>query len=189
MIRLVGQFDKPKARVTVATPTCGCACCCCCCSCVATVLTSSIITARNFGRAVNNFYQEKQALDTDKSKLALERNIARILGFSILPISIILVIALFFILNIYKDENIFIYMVWALLVGSTVEGLLFVPILIFAFFYASALFLFRLRYKLEKKQLIVTMVLTGGGLIVEFFAWLFGILFIPAIGKVLQNLF
>jgi len=49
VIRLVSQFDAPRARAQVASPkSSGCSCCCCCC--VATALTSSILTARAIGR-------------------------------------------------------------------------------------------------------------------------------------------
>ena len=43
MIRLVTQFDSPRARVAAVTPTCSGACCCCCC-CVVTVIGTSIFT-------------------------------------------------------------------------------------------------------------------------------------------------
>lgn len=49
MIRLVSQFDAPRARAQVASPKSS-ACSCCCCCCVASVLTSSILTARAIGR-------------------------------------------------------------------------------------------------------------------------------------------
>ena len=43
MIRLVTQFDSPKARVAAVTPTCSGACCCCCC-CIATIIGVSVFT-------------------------------------------------------------------------------------------------------------------------------------------------
>jgi hypothetical protein len=49
VIRLVSQFDAPRARAQVASPKSS-ACSCCCCCCVATALTSSILTARAIGR-------------------------------------------------------------------------------------------------------------------------------------------
>jgi hypothetical protein len=47
MIRLVHQFDDPRTRASVASPkSCGCSCCCCC---VATLVGSSVLTARAVG--------------------------------------------------------------------------------------------------------------------------------------------
>ncbi len=43
VIRLVTQFDSPRARAVAATPTC--CCCCCCCCCVATIIGTSAYTA------------------------------------------------------------------------------------------------------------------------------------------------
>ena len=43
MIRLVTQFDSPKARAAAVTPTCSGACCCCCC-CIVTMIGASIFT-------------------------------------------------------------------------------------------------------------------------------------------------
>ena len=49
MIRLVHQFDAPSARPSVASPkSSGCSCCCCCC--LATLVGSSILTARAVGK-------------------------------------------------------------------------------------------------------------------------------------------
>ncbi|MCS7091918.1 MAG: hypothetical protein NZM26_01030 [Patescibacteria group bacterium] len=86
MIRLVSQFDDDKARASVATPTCG-PCCSCSCCCIATALTSSIITARNFGKMA-----EKQALESGLpvNVVKSRKMEARFLGFFILPVSIYL---------------------------------------------------------------------------------------------------
>jgi hypothetical protein len=49
MIRLVHQFDSPSARPSVAAPKSS-GCCCCCCCCLATLVGSSILTARADGK-------------------------------------------------------------------------------------------------------------------------------------------
>jgi hypothetical protein len=43
VIRLVTQFDSPKARVAAVTPTCSGACCCCCC-CIVTLIGATVLT-------------------------------------------------------------------------------------------------------------------------------------------------
>ena len=48
MIRLVHQFDAPKARPTAAAPKSS-GCCCCCCCCIVTTGVASVLTARAVG--------------------------------------------------------------------------------------------------------------------------------------------
>src|SRR5258705_244145 len=42
MIRLVHQFDDPRARPSVASASC----CCCCCCCIATTIGIGVITVK-----------------------------------------------------------------------------------------------------------------------------------------------
>ena len=49
MIRLVHQFDAPLTRPSVAAPKSS-GCCCCCCCCLATLVGSSVLTARAVGK-------------------------------------------------------------------------------------------------------------------------------------------
>lgn len=53
MIKLVNQFNNEKSKISFATPTCGCCCSCCCCCLVSTIAVSSI-SARSFGKFLDD---------------------------------------------------------------------------------------------------------------------------------------
>ncbi len=151
MIKLVNQFDDQKMRASVATPTCGPCCCCSCCCCIATVLASSIITARNFGGAVDKTYQGKPETTINQHELVVERNIIRIIGLFILPVSISLTFALYS-LN------------WFISITRDIKGLFILSII----FYLLGMFLFRLKYKISITAIIILGVVTGVLLFIEY---------------------
>jgi len=50
MIRLVTQFDSPRARAQAGSPKSS-ACSCCCCCCVVTLIGTGVLTVRAVGRS------------------------------------------------------------------------------------------------------------------------------------------
>jgi hypothetical protein len=110
MIRLVHQFDDPRARPSAAAPKSE-GCCCCCCCCLATMIGASILTARSVGegfkpRAVGA--PSVEAAGPEESVFrpsgpevpvpnvrTLPKRRWKILGFFLLPLSLILPIPLF----------------------------------------------------------------------------------------------
>ncbi|HZS37852.1 MAG TPA: hypothetical protein VFF06_13535 [Polyangia bacterium] len=110
MIRLVQQFDDPRTRPSAAAPKSE-GCCCCCCCCLATMVGASVLTARSVGkgfkpRAVGAL--EVEAPGPAESVFrpsgpdvpvpnvrTIPKTRWKVLGFFLLPLSIILPIPLF----------------------------------------------------------------------------------------------
>ncbi len=110
MIRLVHQFDDPRARPSAAAPKSE-GCCCCCCCCLATMIGASILTARSVGegfkpRAVGA--PEVESAGPAESVFrpsgpdvpvpnvrTLPKKRWKVLGFFLLPLALILPIPLF----------------------------------------------------------------------------------------------
>lgn len=84
MIRLVTQFDSPRARASAATPTCG-GCCCCCCSCIVTAIGASVYTARSAQRILHAAEHEAP------ERVRLSDPLPGVIGFFALPLGLLAV--------------------------------------------------------------------------------------------------
>lgn len=160
MIKLISQFDNEKMRSSVATPTCG-PCCSCCCCCVVTTLASSIITARNFSKAVENMQQgEKEGTSNDRlveienTNLRLRKKMAFLAGFFLFPIAFLAGI-----IFLFGEKPL-------------------MSIFLFLGIFGGGLYFFKDKYKLSTKKVVLIFILTLVAFVVEIVAWpaLLGIL-------------
>ena len=88
MKRLVTQFDDKRLRATVATPTC-----CCCCCCVASVLTSTALSALNVHELAGK-------VDMPESR----RWLLRVVALTALPLAVVASIAAAWLTSLVSDD-------------------------------------------------------------------------------------
>ena len=88
MKRLVTQFDDKRLRATVATPTC-----CCCCCCVASVLTSTALSALNV-------HELAAKVDMPESR----RWLLRVVALTALPLAVAASVAAAWLMSLASDE-------------------------------------------------------------------------------------
>lgn len=93
MLRLVNQFDSPRARASVSTPTC-CSCCCCCC------IISTIANGKILANAVNRSLTGKFAeVETSPVEQASLRGELKALSYAMVPVLFVSIVVTFLIQN------------------------------------------------------------------------------------------
>ena len=172
MIRLVHQFDDPRTRASVASPkSSGCSCCCCCC--VATLIGSSVLTAR----AVGIGFRPRPLGDTDVQAAGpsgespfrppvdvpvpnlrtIPQRRWKVLGFFLLPLALFVSIAstmLFRQMNVFRAA----------------------PLPLFLFIYVGGLFLLRHKAGLRGWMFFALLLGIPTATVIEAVVWMFGIL-------------